>query len=142
MDERTRLRGFVAVVVVALGVGTVFLFASGTAGTDNWATVTSAVILATMALVAIVVARRGMKDLKSGFPMEDERSRAIKTRAGYLAFYVSLYLILGMSFVHAMLEDNEISSLPTSEWLMVYVGIMGSIFLILTAYLKRKGVSG
>jgi len=25
---------------------------------------------------------------------------------------------------------------------MVYVGIMGSIFLVLTSYLKRKGVSG
>jgi peptidoglycan/LPS O-acetylase OafA/YrhL len=142
MDERTGLRAFVAVVVVALGAGVIFFFAPEAAGADNWATVMSAVILLTMALVAIVVARKGLKDLKSGFPMEDERSRAIKTRAGYLAFFVSLYLILGMSFVHAILEDNEISSLPTSEWLMVYVGIMGSIFLVLTSYLKRKGVSG
>jgi hypothetical protein len=47
-----------------------------------------------------------------------------------------------MSFFHAILEDNQVSSLPTSEWLMVYVAAMGSIFLVLNAYLMRKGVPG
>ena len=142
MDEETRFRRFVAVVAAVLVFGAIFVVVTGAFGSDNWATVMSAVVLVTMALVALVVVRKRLKELKSGFPKEDERSTAIKMRAGYLAFFVSLYFIMGMSFVHAMLEDNQVSSLPTSEWLMIYVAAMGSIFLVVNAYLNRKGVPG
>jgi len=140
MDEKKRFRRFVAVVAAVLVFGAVFVVWSGAVGTDNWATIMSAVILASMALVAIVVVRKGLRDVKSGFPRDDERSRAIKMRAGYIAFYVSIYLLLAMGFVHAILEDNQVSSPPTSEWLMIYVAAMGSIFLAVNAYLNRKGV--
>lgn len=142
MDEKTRFRRFVAVVTAVLVLGAIFVVVTGAVGTDNWATVMSAVILVTMALVAIVVVRKGLRELKSGFPMEDERSKAIKMRAGYLAFFFSLYFLFGMSFVHAILEDNHVSSRPTSEWIMVYVAAMGSIYLVVNAYLNRKGVPG
>lgn len=142
MDEKTRFRRFVGVVVIVLVVGAVFVVGLANAGEDNWATVTSAVIIVTMAVIALVVARRKQNDLRSGFPSEDERSRAIRMRAGYVAFFVSIYFMLGMGFVHTMLEDNQVSSLPTSEWLMVYVAVMGSIFLVLNAFFNRKGVPG
>ena len=142
MDENKRFRRFVAIVAAVLVFGAVFVVWSGAVGADNWATVMSAVILVTMAIVAIVVVRKGMRELKSGFPKDDERSRAIKMRAGYIAFYASLYFLLAMGFVHSGLENNEISSVPTSEWLMIYVAVMGSIFLAVNAYLSRKGVPG
>lgn len=140
MDENKRFRRFVAIVAAVLVFGAVFVVWSGAVGADNWATVMSAVILVTMAIIAIVVVRKGMRELKSGFPKDDERSRAIKMRAGYIAFYASLYFLLAMGFVHSGLENNEISSVPTSEWLMIYVAVMGSIFLAVNAYLSRKGV--
>ena len=142
MDERTRFRRFVVVVAAVLVLGAIFVVLSGAIGADNWASVMSAVILVTMALIALVAARKWSKELKSGFPKEDERSKAIKMRAGYLSFFVSLYFMLGMGFVLAILEDNQISSVPTSEWFMVYVAAMGSIFLAINAYLDRKGVPG
>ncbi len=141
MDERTRFRRFVAVISVVLVLGALFIIVKITAGIDNEWTIVSAAILLSMALVVIAVTRRGLKDLESGIPIEDERSRTIKIRAGYLAFFTSLFFIMGMGFVHAILEDDQISSLPTSEWLMIYVGIMGTIYLIILAYMKRKGVS-
>ena len=140
MDEKARFRRFVAAIAAVLVGGAVFVVVTGVVGTDNWATVMSAVILVTMALVAIVVVRKGLRELRSGFPMEDERSKAIKMRAGYLAFFVSLYFMLGMGFVLAILEDNQVSSLPISEWFMFYVAIMGSIFLVINVYLNKKGV--
>ena len=140
MDEKKRFRTFVGVVVAVLVFGAIFVVWSGAVGSDNWATIMSAVILVTMAIVAIVVVRKGLRDQKSGFPRDDERSRAVKMRAGYIAFYASLYLLLAMSFVHSGLEGNEISSVPTSEWLMIYVAAMGSIYLAVNAYLNRKGV--
>lgn len=142
MDEEARFRRFVGIVVTMLVVGALLVVVFANVGADNWATVVSAAILVSLAAVALLSARKKMKELKMGIPSEDERSIAIRMRAGYLAFYVSLYFILGMSFVHAILEDDEVSSLPTSEWLMIYVAAMGSIFLVLNAYLSRKGVPG
>jgi len=142
MDDRRRFRAFVVIVAIVLALGAVFVVAAASAEVDNWATLMSVVILVSMAVVALIVGRMKLRELKRGIPMEDERSRAIRMRAGYLAFYVSLYFVFGMSFVHAILEDNDVSSLPTSEWLMIYVAAMGSIFLALNVHLKRKGVPG
>jgi hypothetical protein len=142
MDEKARFRAFVGIVVTVLVLGAFFVIAFANAGVDNWATLMSAAIIVSMAVIALIVARKKLKELKSGIPSEDERSRAIRMRAGYLAFYISLYFVFSMSFFHAILEDNQVSSLPTSEWLMVYVAAMGSIFLVLNAYLMRKGVPG
>jgi len=142
MNEEARLRAFVGIVIAVLALGVVFVIVFANATVDNWATLMSAAILVSMAAIALIVARKKLKELKSGIPSEDERSRAIRMRAGYLAFYISLYFVLGMSFFHAILEDNQVSSLPTSEWLMVYVAAMGSIFGVLYTYLSRKGVPG
>jgi formate hydrogenlyase subunit 4 len=140
MDEKARYRAFVGVVVAALVSGAFFVVVSASTGFDNWATTMSLAIIVSMAAIALVVARRKLKDMVSGIPSEDERSRAIRNRAGYLALFVSMYFMFGMSFFHTILEDNQISSIPTSEWLMVYVAAMGTIFLVLNAYLSRKGV--
>jgi amino acid transporter len=140
MDDRARFRAFVWMTVTVLVLGTVFVIAYENVNVDNWATMVSAVIVITMAAIALIVARRKLRELKSGIPSEDERTHTIKMHAGYLAFYISLYFVFGMSFFHVILEDNQISSLPTSEWLMIYVVAMGSIFLVLNTYLKRKGV--
>ena len=140
MDEKVRFKRFVGIIVVILVAGAIFVIAFANGGTENWATVMSLVVLVTMAAIALVVARKKMKELKSGIPSEDERSRAIRMRAGYLAFYISLYFLFGMAFFHTILEDNQISSIPMSEWLMIYVAAMGSIFLVTNAYFTRKGV--
>jgi drug/metabolite transporter (DMT)-like permease len=140
MDERRKFNRYVAMVVLILVLGGIFVVASGAAGEDNWASVMSITILITMAVVAIVVARRWSKELKAGFPRFDERSIAVRMRAGYLAFFVSLYFLLGMGMLFAMIEDSEVSSVPTAEWLMVFVAVMGIIFLAINAYLGRKGV--
>jgi hypothetical protein len=142
MDEKARFRRFVGIVIVVLVVGALFVIAFANSNVDNWATLMSSAILVTLVAIAIFVALKKRKELKSGIPSEDERSIAIRMRAGYLAFYISLYFLFGMSFFHAILEDNQVSSLPISEWLMIYVAAMGSIFLVLNTYLSRKGVPG
>jgi len=140
MDGKARFRAFVAVVVVVLAGGVLYLVATVGAGVEVAWTLVSAVILASMALVVIAVILKERKELKSGFPKDDERSRAIRMRAGYLAFFISLYFLFGMSGVQTLLEDRQIASLPTAEWGMIYVAVMGSIFLAVHTYLNRKGV--
>jgi hypothetical protein len=140
MDEKARFQRFVVIVVAVIVLGTVLLIASGVFNADNWAMLTSAMILVSMAAIGIIVARKKQKELKSGIPSEDERSRAIRMRAGYLAFYISLYFLLGMGGLLAIFEEDQVSSVPTAEWLMICVAAMGSIFLVLNVYLTRKGV--
>lgn len=127
-------------VVIVLAGGLVYLVATMNAGVDVAWTLVVVVILVSMALVAAAAVLKQRKDLRSGFPKEDERSSAIRMRAGYLAFYISLYFLFGVSMVQVILEDHRILSLPTSEWGMIYVAAMGSIFLAIHAYLNRKGV--
>ncbi len=140
MDGRARFWALVVVVVAVLAGVALYAVATVNVGVESWWTLVSAVILVGLALVAIAVALKQRKELKSGFPKDDERSRAIRMRAGYLAFFISLYFLLGMGFIHGILEDQQVSLLPTSEWLMIYVAVLGSIFLAVHAYLSRKGV--
>jgi drug/metabolite transporter (DMT)-like permease len=142
MEERTKLKRYMAMVVAVIALGAIFVVWSGAAGEDNWASWMSAAILVTMAVVAAIVARKWSKEMKAGYPRFDERSIAIRMRAGYLAFFVSLYLMLGTGFAFSMVEDDGVSSIPTSEWFMIFVAAMGMIFLAINAYLGRKGVPG
>lgn len=140
MDEKRKFRRFFAVVSAVLVLGVLIVIIEVTADVDNWWMLASAFILLSMALVMLFFIRRGLKDIESGIPLVDERSRIIDFRAGYLAFFISLFFIMGMSFVHAILEINEITSVSTSEWLMIYVGVMGANYLIIHAYMNKKGV--
>jgi drug/metabolite transporter (DMT)-like permease len=140
MEERTKFKRYLAIAIVILALGAVFVVVSGSAGADNWASWMSVTILVTMAVVAAFVALRWSREMRAGFPKYDERSIAIRMRAGYLAFFVSLYFIFGVSFVISIVEDDEALSVPTSELMMILVAVMGIIFLAINAYLNRKGV--
>jgi len=142
MEEKARFRVLVVVVVAVVAGGALFAVAALSAPGDVPWSLATVLILIILALVAIVVVGKERKDLKSGFPKEDERSRAIKDRAGYLAFFVSLYFLLGMGFFQAVLDEEQVFARPPAEWAMIYVAVMGSIFLALHAYLNRKGVPG
>lgn len=139
MDERARFWRFVGIITVILFVGTLFVIYFANGGIENWGTLLSAMIVVTMAAIALIVARMKLKDLRNGIPSEDERSSALKMRAGYLAFFISVYFLLGMGFLLTIFEDNQVSSLPTAEWFMICVAVMGSIYLVLNAYITRKG---
>ncbi len=141
MEDRTKFKRYLAIVIVILGLGAVFVVWSGSAGADNWASWMSVAILVTMAMVAVVIAVKRSREMKAGFPKDDERSMAIRMRAGYLAFFVSLYLIFGVSFAVSIIGDDEVLSIATSELMMILVAVMGVIFLAINAYLNRKGVS-
>lgn len=140
MDDKARFRAFIVVIVAVLAVGAVYVVATVSTGTEVAWTLVSAVILASMALVALAVVWKGRQELKAGFPKEDERSQAIRMRAGYWAYFISLYFLFFVSMIQALLEDHAVVSLPTAEWGMIYVAAMGMIFLVVHSVLNRKGV--
>jgi hypothetical protein len=135
MDARTRMRIMVGIsTAVLLGSA---LFVVLAEGVNAW-TVASFTILALVAVLALFYVVRAMGELRSGMPLEDERSRSLNMRAGYHAFYVSMYSLLALAFVASVLDSQEVV-LPAPEMLFVAVALMGSLHIGFSTYYNRKG---
>lgn len=135
MDERTRMWvmvGISAMVLLAIAVVIILI-----GGLDLW-TMMMLVIIVALATVALLMAARARKEIRSGFPLKDERTILLGMRAGNRAFYVSMYLFLFMAFAFAALEDQGVV-VSNAELLFVIVALMGSVHIILTTYYNRKG---
>jgi hydrogenase-4 membrane subunit HyfE len=143
MDEEKRFRKFVGVLAAMIVLGAVFVVGTVVAEVDNWYTIVSAAILVSIAVVAVFVAWRRQEELKSGFPHEDERSRALKMRAGYLALWVSMYFCLALGWIiGAFVEDSTRKFLSVGEMMFVLVAAMGIFYLVILVALSRgKGTS-
>jgi len=143
MDEKSRFRLFIGIVVSIVVIGV--LFVAGAAREENevnWAVIASAVIVGAIALVAALVARRRLAEMKRGIPSEDERSIAVKMRAGYLSFFISMYLCLGLGWVFGVFMDGQTIDFPTvGEIMFILVAVMGITYIVTwTAVSKGKGV--
>lgn len=106
-------------------------------GINAWSGIVLVIILA-IALIAIALAVKSMREIRSGFPLQDERSLALSMRAGNRAFYVSMYLFLFMAIAFSALEDRSLA-FSNAELLFVIVGLMGSIQIIFSVYYNRRG---
>lgn len=134
---------FIGIIVSIIVIG--LLFVAGAANSedaDNWAVIASAVIVGSIALVASLVARKRLKEMKSGFPSEDERSVAIKMRAGYLSFFVSMYLCMALGWIFsAFLEDTTMALPSLGTVMFILVAAMGTTYIVVWAAISRgKGM--
>ncbi len=142
MDKRMRFRAFVGILAAVIIVGVLFVEGSAfAADTENWAVVASAVILVAIALAAALVARKRLKETKSGIPSEDERSTALKMRAGYLSFFVSMYLCMALGWIFLVLLEDTTTDFPAvGELMFILVAAMGTTYLVIwTAVSRGKG---
>jgi len=95
------------------------------------------VIIAIIILAfAIIVYTRGKRDLKEGYPLQDERSKRVMQKAMSMSFLVSLYLLLAIGF----LSDDLIKFRDVSQAISVAVGGMAILFAVFWAYYNRKGI--
>ncbi len=143
MDEQKRFRRFVGVITAVIVLGAIFVVGTAFAEADNWYTIASAAILVSIAVIGVFVAWRRREEVKSGFPRDDERSRALKMRAGYLALFVSMYFCLALGWIiGAFVEDSGRKFLSVGEMMFVLVAVMGIFYAVILAVLSRgKGTS-
>jgi len=138
MDEKRMFSKFVGILAAVIVLGVVFVVGSVIAEADLGYTIVSAVILVSIALVAIVVARERQKEIKSGFPHDDERSSALKMRAGYLAFFVSMYFCLALGLIiGAFVDDSTIDFPSIGETMFLLVAAMGIFYGVIWSALSR-----
>jgi len=134
MEEVNRVRMMMAVSAAVLVAAGLFIIA--VEGLNVWSAVVFATVVA-IASVALLLVTRALRDMKSGFPLQDERSKALNAKAGYYAFYLSMYLTLAIGALFVLLEDRDMT-LPNSELLFIIVAMMGSIHIAFSLYVNRK----
>jgi len=135
LDSEMRLRLVVGLlVVVVIGV---FLAGLGFQELGTW-TLVVLLLIVILAAVAILVYLRNAREAASGFPLEDERTGALKMRAGYLAFWASMYFCLGMGWIYGIfIEGTAMDFLTVAEMMFVIVAVMGVLYMLVWAAVSR-----
>jgi ABC-type sugar transport system permease subunit len=96
------------------------------------------VIVVAIAVMAAFVARKRRKEMRQGIPSEDERSTALKMRAGYLSFFVSMYLCLALGWIFGVLLEDTTTKVPSTGTVMfIMVAAMGVIYGIVWIGVSR-----
>ena len=133
-NDKLRLAAMVMISIAVIATGSLFALGSLNEG-DVTGAVLGGVIAATIIMFALVVFMRGNSDMKNGFPLRDERSQKVLERASSRAFYVSLYVLLGIGFLSDFITFRDVSQATS-----VSVGIMAILFAIFWAYYSRREI--
>jgi len=131
--ERIRLTVIVIISLFVIVTGALFSLGSFRSG-EIMGGILGIMIALIILTFAVIVFRRGNRDLREGYPLKDERSRKVMEKASSLTFYVSLYLLLLIGF----LSDELIPFRDVSQATSVTVGCMALLFLIFWAYYNQK----
>ncbi|MFH1787554.1 MAG: DUF2178 domain-containing protein [archaeon] len=133
--ERIRLFAILLVSLFVISTGSLFATQSFRNGNVTGGIV-GILISITILGFAIFVFRRGNRDLKQGYPIKDERNKKVIDKASSRAFYVSLYLLLGIGF----LSEDLILFRDVSQAMGITIGGMALLFLIFWIYYNNKEI--
>jgi membrane protein DedA with SNARE-associated domain len=139
IDERKKFKLLIGVATAVVVIGMVF--AIGLVADDEvdnlWAILTAVVVVA-IAVMAALVARKRRQEMRQGIPSEDEMSTALKTRAGYISFFVSMYLCLALGWVFGVLLEDTTAKVPSTGTMMfILVAAMGIIYAVTWTVVSR-----
>ena len=136
-DGKDKIR-MVAIIIVSLLViatGTLFSLTAFMKG-DIAGGVTGALFAIIILAFAIFTYRSGNRDMRDGYPLQDERSKRVMEKASSKAFYVSLYLLLVVGF----LSDDIIKFRDVSQATSIAIGGMAILFAAFWTYYNGKEI--
>lgn len=131
-NDKIRLVAIIIVSFLVITTGSIFSLNSLLQG-DVIGSLLGGIIATIIVVFAIFVFVRGSRSLKEGFPLHDERSRKVLEKASSKAFYVSLYILLGIGFISETITFRDVSQATS-----VAVGIMAILFAVFWAYYSRR----
>ena len=104
----------------------------------SWILVSSG-ILVTIVVVGVFVAWRTFRELRSGYPLQDERTRMIRGRSATFAFFIGVYFMLALMFGNIIyIETQGAPLLDAGYALDISVLVQSITFLIANYYFKRE----
>jgi uncharacterized membrane protein len=136
-DRRMKAGKFKALfmMILAMIIASTFLVYAMFSGSFGFSMVLMS-LAAVLLLVFGLFALRRYRDAGRGIPFEDERSRRVMEKAGYLAFLITLYVLLAVG----LLSDDLIHFRDVSQATSAVIGIMALVFFGSWFYYNRKGI--
>lgn len=120
-------------IVSVLGMACIwgFVFAQRAGVVPDGLEIFVFLLIMTGAVYSFTVEMKKHKDIKSGFPVEDEFSEKVKYRAGYYSFMASIYVWLTLFLLKELFTDYDT---------LFGLGILlpAVIFMVLRSYLARN----
>jgi len=102
--------------------------------------ITSIGIVAMIVLIGILVVWKILKDRRSGFPSQDERTQRITGRAASYALLIGLYFTIGLTFVNLINQEFFDSPILETGYALIASLLVYSLsFIGLRLYFDRKG---
>ena len=101
---------------------------------------TSIMIMATGVLIGILVIWRMLRDRKSGFPAQDERTKKVTGKAAVYAMLIGSYSMIALMIANLInLEFTDSPLLDVGYALVIPLLVQSLTFLGLRLYFNRKG---
>jgi hypothetical protein len=96
-------------------------------------------ILATIIVIGVFVVWRMSKELRSGFPLQDERTRLITGKAATFAFYIGSYFMIALMLANILyLEFLEKPILDAGYALVISVLVQSLSFIGFRLYYNAR----
>jgi len=97
------------------------------------------VLLIGLVIGSTLIVLKRTKDIKAGLPVDDELSNKISHRAGYYAWFASIWIAVGLIWYNSLIVDVfGVPELTTEQSLGTVVLLSGVIFLGAVFYFNRK----
>ena len=99
----------------------------------------SGVILATIVIIGVYAIWKIQKELRSGFPLKDERTQRVSGKAAYYAFHIGSYFMLALMLGNILSRElREVYLLDGWYALIFSIIIQSLMYLGFRLYFDRK----
>lgn len=99
----------------------------------------SGVILVAIIVIGAYVVWRMSRELRSGFPLQDERTRLITGKAATFAYYIGSYFMIALMMANLLvLETRDAPLLDAGYALVISVLVQSLSFLGFRYYFNTK----
>ncbi len=144
MKDKTRLLlmkifGVFLVAGIIAFLGYVFLV-EGREGLSPISLIWLLVPAVMVILILILTLKRISSGVKSGLPLDDEMSRRIKDRAGYLSFLATLWFMIGMMWYHSFMEELNLPVILARHIVIIVLIFSLAAFGVAWLILSRRGL--
>jgi ABC-type branched-subunit amino acid transport system permease subunit len=112
--------------------------------TSDTFNITLLIILIPAILIILVLLLRikyQSEGIKSGLPIDDEMSKRIKERAGYLTYLITMYFVLALMWYNLFfVEQFDVPQIPMNYLIFGILFFMFIVFGINWAILNKQGM--
>ena len=96
-------------------------------------------ILATIVIIGVYVIWKTLKELRSGFPLKDERTLRVSGKAAYYAFHLGSYFMIALMLGNLLSREFRGAYLLDGWYALIFSIIVQSLMYIgFRTYFEKK----